>query len=196
MQASKLGRFSGLRRLAAVLGLLAALLPAGTAFAGTKAWSNIPLVLREGPGAAYDVTGEIAGEIRIIVDRCSRRWCKIRAEGERGWAEIDHISFGQQPGGPFDGPKLNYPQGGPGQVCFFEGPNYTGGSVCSETGKVVHDLLLLDIDNRFASVSVEGDVSALVCRDFNFTSYCERIIESKPRLPRFLYRAVSSYRIY
>lgn len=184
------------RILIVATGLALGLMTATATLAGTPAWSNVALVLREGPGDAYDITGEIAGEIRIVVDRCSNRWCKIRAEGERGWVPIDHVSFGQAPGGPFSGPKLNYPAGGPGLVCFYEGANFTGGRICAESGTVVRDLLLLDRDNRVASISVEGNVSALVCRDFNFHSYCERIIESKPRLPRFLYRAVSSYRIY
>lgn len=183
-------------RLLALLLVLLALSVPGAALAATPAWSNIPLVLREGPGAEYDVTGKIAGEIRIGVERCFNRWCKVRAGGARGWVSEDDISFGQRPGGPFSGPKLNYPEGGPGQVCFYTGTNYTGTSLCSESGTVVHDLVLLHRDNAFASIKIEGNVSALVCRDFDFTSYCERIIKSKPALPRFLIRNVSSYRVY
>jgi len=187
--------YSGRRLLAPVLLVLALLVP-GAAMAASRAWSNVDLVLREGPGTVYDVTGEIPGEIRISVDRCWQRWCKVRAKGQTGWVSIDFISFGQAPGGPFSGPKLNYPSGGPGQVCFYTGGNYTGSELCLQSGFVAQDLVLLHRDNTFASVKIEGDVSALVCRDFDFSSYCERIVENKPQLSRFLNRNVSSIRIY
>jgi hypothetical protein len=168
--------------------------PAAAIETGTPAWLIHGQVLRAGPGAAYDVTGELGDEARIRVDRCTYRWCQVHAGGARGWVSRDNVSFGQHPRGPLTGPRLDYPSGG--TVCFHSGRNFTGDHLCATAGTVVHDLLLFGIDNRFASISIEGSGSVTVCRDRDFSSYCERIVESKPVLPGFLENAISSYRVH
>jgi hypothetical protein len=85
---------------------------------------------------------------------------------------------------------------GYGTVCFYEGRNYTGASLCGTSGQVFNDLKLYGYDNRFSSVKVDGYVSAAACRDRGFKSYCERIIESQPVLHPHLMRNVSSIRVY
>ncbi|MHB1111108.1 MAG: SH3 domain-containing protein [Devosia sp.] len=184
-------------RLASVAALFFAValvaLPARALETGTAAWLVEGQSLFEGPGQAYDVVGELGGETRIRVDRCTYRWCRIHAEGQRGWVSRDNISFGQQPRGPLTGPHFDHPRGG--AVCFFEGPNFSGASVCAKAGTVVHDLLLFDLDNRYSSVEVSGS-SVMVCRDRDFSSYCELIVESQPRMHGFLDDNVSSYRVY
>lgn len=184
-------------RLASVAALLLALvmtaLPAQALETGTAAWLIKGQALFEGPGSAYDIVGELPGETRIRVDRCTYRWCRILAEGERGWVARDNVSFGQHPRGPLTGPHFDRPTGG--AVCFYEGPNYTGASVCAKAGTVVHDLLLFDLDNRYSSIEVAGS-SVTVCRGRDFTSYCELIVESQPLMHGFLDDNVSSYRVY
>jgi hypothetical protein len=185
--------------LSRLLVVVAALLLAPAALAietGTPAWLIKGQALFQGPGHAYVVTGALGDATRIRVDRCTYRWCQIRAAGQRGWVSRDNVSFGQHPRGPFTGPRLGYPGGGPGQVCFHEGRDFTGATVCAGTGTVVRDLLLFGLDNRYSSVSVEGNVSVTVCRDRDFSSYCERIIESQARLHRFLDNNVTSYRVH
>ena len=163
---------------------------------GSPAWSIRPLVLMQGPGAAYDVVGEIPAETRIYVQRCSKLWCNVRAGHSSGWTDLASISFGQEPRGPFTGPRLNYKAGGPGTVCLYEGRNFTGASICGKSGFVVHDFLLLRADNRFSSVAIEGNVSVVLCRDREFKSYCERINASEASLHGFLDNNVSSMRVY
>jgi uncharacterized protein YraI len=183
--------------LLAVLPMLAAFgLPSAAAAieTGTPAWLINGQVLRAGPGAAYDVTGEIGGEARIRVDRCTYRWCQVRAGGARGWVSRDNVSFGQHPRGPLTGPRLDYPTGG--TVCFYTGRHFTGDHLCAAAGTVVHDLLLFGIDNRFASIRIAGSGSVTVCRDRDFSSYCERIVESAAVLPGLLEHAISSYRVH
>ena len=182
--------------LAAVFLLGATAAQAGALVYGTAAWTNKDLSLREGPGNRYDVIGGVTGEIRIRVERCTRRWCYIRGDEGSGWVTIDHLSFGQAPGYFLDGPKLHYPSGGAGQVCFYSGKHYTGTAYCGRAGNVVADLVVYELDNHFASVSISGGVSVTVCRDRNFSSYCERVIESQPVLDRFLVNNVSSYRVH
>jgi uncharacterized protein YraI len=162
---------------------------------GSDAWTTTDVTLRDGPGNAYAVNGTVPRESRVLVDRCHVRWCQIRVGHGGGWVGLDALSFGQFPRGPFTGPKLNY-QSGSGVVCFYTGANYTGQKSCATSGTVVRDLKLFGIDDSFASVTVEGAANVMVCRDFDFTSYCRRIVASEPRLERFLNRAISSYRVY
>ena len=192
-----------LRRARPLLLALFALLLAGAipAFAGgtgygTPAWSRSPLTLFQGPGAVYDVVGAIAEDRAVTVYRCTVLWCVVQDGHERGWAPLSKLHFGLSSADPFTGPRLNYGSGGPGQVCFFEGRNYTGASVCMGPGRVFNDLLLAHLDNRFSSVSIEGDVSAAACRDRDFQSYCTRIIVSQPVLNRHLNDNVSSIEVY
>ena len=178
---------------AAILALALGTLPAQAAETGSAAWLIKGQVLYEGPGHAYDIVGELPGELRIRVDRCTWQWCKVHAKGQRGWVSRQNVSFGQWPRGPFTGPKFHHPRGG--SVCFYEGPNYSGASICSRAGTVVKDLLLFDLDNRFSSVEVIGS-SVMACRDRGFTSYCELIVDSQPRMHGFLDNNLSSYRVY
>lgn len=163
---------------------------------GTPAWSVRPLVLMEGPGKAYDVVGEIDGKVRIYVDRCSKQWCRVHAGRSAGWASLYDIAFGNVARGPFYLAPIPYNWGGPGIVCLYEGHHFTGASMCFKSGARVRDFLLLDSDNRFSSVTVEGNVSVDLCRDRDFHSYCERVNDSRSALHGFLDNNVSSMRVY
>jgi uncharacterized protein YraI len=174
--------------------LLALALPASAATpTGTRAWLIHGQQLFQGPGVAYDVVGELSDATRIRVDRCTYRWCLIHAEGQRGWADRDNISFGQHPRGPLTGPRLNLPAGA--TICLYEGRHYSGDSVCFKPGTVIHDLLLWRADNRYSSVQVNGG-SVTLCRNRDFSSYCDRIIEDEPVLHGFLDNNVSSVRVW
>jgi hypothetical protein len=184
-------------KLALSLALLFGLAwPATALQTGTPAWTLKALTLMEGPGNAYDVTGEVGAEARVYVDRCSKTWCQIQANGQRGWVDLYALAFGQEARPPLSGPELNLKKGGPGTVCLYEGSNFTGNSLCASSGFVVHDLLLTHEDNRYSSVQIEGNVSVLLCRDRNFKSYCVRVNESQSRLHGFLDNGVSSLRVY
>ena len=107
--------------------LLAFAIPASAyTESGTHAWSTSPLVLSSGPGSAYHVTGQIAENAAIKVLRCQRLWCLVDGEGGRGWTSRDHISVGKTPADWPGGINPDYPSGGPGEVCFYTGTNFTG----------------------------------------------------------------------
>jgi hypothetical protein len=160
---------------------------------GTHAWSSDTLTLRSGPGLAYDVTGEIAADLAIKVLRCEELWCAVDGPGGRGWTSKQFVVFGLTSTDWPGGVNPNYPEGG--SICFYSGTNFTGSELCMSTGRVIHDLALLGIDNGFASVKVLG-ASAAACRDRGFQSYCERIIADQPVLHPYLRRALSSIRVY
>lgn len=181
------------RLLLSLAALLALSLPAAAVETGTPAWLINGQSLFDGPGNAYDVVGELGDETRIRVDRCTYRWCQVHAGGQRGWVARDNVTFGQEPRGPLTGPRLDYPAGG--TVCFYTGRNFTGDSQCAAPGTVVHDLKLFGIDNAYASVTTGGG-SVTVCRDRDFSSYCERIVEDQASMHGFLARNVSSYRVW
>lgn len=186
------------RFLTALAGIM--LLAMAPAFAasetGTHAWSSNTLILREGPGLAYDVTGEIAADLQIKVLRCQKLWCAVDGPGGRGWTGKQSIVFGLTSADWPGGVNPDYPAGGPGTVCFYQGTNFTGAELCVGSGRVIQDLALLGLDNSFASVRIDGNVSAAACRDRFFQSYCERIIASQPTLAPYLRRALSSIRVY
>lgn len=168
--------------------------PLGSAGWSTDGWTNFSGTLYHGPGTQYDVTGSVAANIRIRVDRCSRRWCLIHTRSDRGWMSLDNISFGQGPWRPFVlTPKFPVVVGG--NVCFFSGANYTGRETCYEGGQVSRDLYLSGLDNSFRSVKVK-DGSVLVCRDRNFRSYCMILNEDKPHLDELLSASISSIHVY
>ena len=175
-----------------VLGTFAA----SAAQVGTPAWSIRPLVLMEGPGKAYDVVGEIDAKVRIYVDRCSKQWCRVHSGRSAGWASLYDIAFGNVIRGPFYLAPIPYKSGGPGVVCLYEGHHFTGASFCAKSGTRIRDFLLLHADNRYSSVSIEGDVSVDLCRDRDFHSYCERINDSESALHGFLDNNVSSMQVY
>ena len=176
--------------------LLGFALPASAVQTGTPAWTLKALTLMEGPGNAYDSTGEVEAEARVYVDRCSKTWCQIHAGGQQGWVDLYALAFGQEARPPLSGPRLDYNKGGPGSVCLYEGANFTGEALCAGSGFVVHDLLLTHKDNRYSSVQIDGNVSVLLCRDRDFKSYCVRVNESQDHLHGFLNNAVSSLRVY
>jgi hypothetical protein len=180
----------------AILSVLLSAVP-GAAYSesGSHGWSRQLLVLRDGPGPQYHVTGEIAGDVAIKILRCQKLWCVVDGPGGRGWTSKDFVDFGKDPAWPlFDGDRITYDLTG-GTVCFFEGTHFSGQSFCVTGGQVFPDLALNGWDNRVGSISVDG-TSAAICRDRNFQSYCERIVESQPVLDPLLVRNLSSIRVY
>ncbi len=187
-----------LRRLTALAFALAAMLT--TAFAATEAgshgWSTANLILRDGPGTAYAITGEIPAYSAIKILRCQRLWCVVDGPGGRGWTSKDHVSFGRTPTPWPGGINPDYAYGEAGQVCFYTGKNYTGYRFCAVGGEVFPDLALRGLDNVFSSVEIIGRTSVAACRDRFFQSYCERIVVSQPVLDQYLVRNLSSVRVY
>lgn len=163
---------------------------------GSPGWSLTELTLREGPGAAYRIVGAIPGEQAIRVERCGPYWCQVRLGASAGWAPKHAVGFGLEPEYPLFSVSPDYPSGGPGQVCLFTGTHFSGQSVCYAPGRVIRDLLLYGIDDRFASVRIEGNVSVSLCRDRDFRSYCTRATADIPVLNRYLMRNISSLRVW
>ena len=67
---------------------------------------------------------------------------------------------------------------------------------CAKSGRVIPDLALLGRDNEISSVEVGTGVSAIVCRDRGFRSYCEVVDVSKGRIDGLLNNGISSIRVY
>ena len=170
--------------------------PRGSAGWTTDGWTTYSGTLHQGPGKMYDVTGSIEAGVRVRVDRCTEQWCQIHTRAVRGWLPQSNVSFGQKPDGLLVGPKFAIQRGGPGYVCFFDGANYTGHSVCAKSGKVWKDLALFHRDNTISSIEIGVGVSALVCRDRNFRSYCKVIDVSTGNLEGLLNNGISSVRVY
>lgn len=170
--------------------------PRGSAGWTTNGWTTFSSVLYSGPGAVYDETGSIDAGVRVRVDRCSKRWCQIHTAAVHGWMSQDNVSFGQQPDGLLVGRTFPTQRGGSGQVCFYDGAHFAGNAICASSGRVVHDLALLNRDNTISSIEIGDGVSAIVCRDRGFRSYCKVIDVSQENLEGFLDNGISSLRVY
>lgn len=185
--------------LAVACAALLALLPIAPVSAasetGSQGWSRTVLTLHSGPGLQYNATGQIPGEVAIKILRCQKLWCVVDGPGGRGWTRIGDVAFGKTPYSYFDSraPKRDYYGG---EMCFYEGTNYTGRSFCAHTGQTFPDLALAGWDNRISSVRVITPTSAALCRDRFFQSYCERIATDTPVLSEYLSRNLTSVRVY
>jgi uncharacterized protein YraI len=182
-----------------LVGIAFGLLSVGTADAalyGTPAWTNRALAMRAGPGGEYGLVGNVEGEIRILVYRCTEGWCQIKTNAGFGWVSQNRLSFGQFPGNTFTNGVPSIPSGGPGTACFYTGTNVTGSFSCVGPGYNVKDLALTGADNTIASIQLSGDISVTVCRDFDFSSYCERIVASKAYLGPYLTKSISSLHVH
>ena len=87
-------QFFGAAILVAAMAMSA---PAGAQEIGTRAFSNHPLVLHNGPYQSAAEIGQVPGEIQVRVDRCTNLWCHIRAGRQSGWVFLYSLSFGQGP---------------------------------------------------------------------------------------------------
>lgn len=170
--------------------------PTGSAGWTTDGWVSLSGDLRSGPGTQYDVVDNIGEGVRVRVDRCSKRWCQIHTTAARGWLSLDNLSFGQQPDGLLAGPKFPTQRGGTGSVCFFNGEGFSGEYFCAKSGRVIPDLELVGRDNSISSVEIGEGVSAVVCRDRGFRSYCEVVDVSKGKIDGLLSNGISSVRVY
>jgi len=179
----------------AAAGLLMAA-PADAALYGTPAWTNTALVVRAGPGGEYAVTGDVRGRVSTLVYRCTQGWCQIKTRTGLGWVDQAKLSFGRFPGNSFTNGVPSIPSGGPGSACFYTGANFTGTHSCVGPGYIAKDLALTGADNTIASIRIEGKVSVTACRDFDFSSYCERIVGSKAHLGPFLTKSISSLHVH
>ena len=171
------------------------LIAPASALAGTAAWVINDTAMLAGPGASYKTVGTGAKGALVTVNRCSRGWCEIDFESKSGWIALDHLSFGLEARGTWTGPHFDIKSGN-GTACLYTGQDFTGDYLCRKSGFVVSDFARTGLDDLFRSVKLEGDASILVCRDLNFTSYCETITKDTPRLNRFLSGEVSSIHIY
>lgn len=178
------------RLAVALLAFVAVALPAAAMETGTKGWLIKGQSLFEGPGRRYEIVGQLGDATEVRVDRCAPLWCLVRAGRERGWVGRHNVSFGQE---PRHYAPLRYPSGA--TVCLYEGRNFTGPSLCLKSGTVIRDLLLMKLDNRFSSIRLNGG-SATLCRDRDFTSYCERVIDDQAALYGFLDNGVTSVRVW
>lgn len=190
---------AALRALLVALAAIAALLPglaAGSGDVHPGAWASAAFA-RAGPGNHHPVVGVLRAGQPSRVERCQGDWCHVVTPGGTlGWVHVAYLNEEGRIPGPFSGPRLEVGRGGPGRVCFHDGENYTGHTVCHASGFVARDLADYGLDNRFRSISIEGNVSANVCRDPDFRSYCVLYHRSVPRLGPLHRGAISSYRVW
>lgn len=94
------------------------------------------------------------------------------------------LSFGNTP--PRNAPHRRAPQ-----VCFYDGANFTGASICPDIG-TSRARLNGFWNNRVSSIAIEGGAAVTVCRKPGFSGFCRTYTSSRSTLPRRLDNRISS----
>lgn len=189
--------FNKITRLLLLAGLsLSLAMPISSAVAGSTAWVTKGETLFGGPSHAYGAVGDVVQGDSISVERCTGQWCQVITDKVLGWMSRSSVSFGQEARAPLTGPHFDRKHGGSGEVCFYSHAGFSGRALCAPSGYVLRDLKLAGMDNTFASVTVSGKASVLVCSGAFFHAYCEHVTSDQPDLGKFLSHKVSAIRVY
>ncbi|SMH37305.1 SH3 domain-containing protein [Maritimibacter sp. HL-12] len=203
---------------AAGLSLLAMTLSAAALDATATTWLNV----RSGPGAENPVVDTLHPGEAVTVEECEPGgWCQIGHAGPDGWVNASYLEPVTDGGAPTPdcrfqltlgpgGPTLSIvcdgggaPGGGgggglppsdPDRACFFDGPNYTGDSICREVG--LYPSLPPVANDRITSVRLEGNARVRLCENANMGPYCRDLTTSEAQLGPYLDNKVSSLRVY
>ncbi len=196
---------------AAAFGLAASTVAALAVPATATAAVNV----RTGGGTSYAIIDTLYAGEAVNVTQCQSGWCYIEHSGPNGWVSGNYLSAASGGGGSSSsaaddaaaaaaiqifgtilGAVVNSalpPPPAPAQVCFFNGPNYTGASFCVNAGN--NDNKLVGFWNdRISSITVSPGSSVTVCRNWFYGGICNSYNVNKPNLIWQLNNRISSYK--
>ena len=204
--------------VAAGLGLMA-----GSSALALEATADTALNVRAGPGTSHVVVDTLPTGQLVTVNEstCTTdAWCYITWPGDDGWVNTDYLTpasgSGGVPGTPdcrFEltidagGPSLSIicgdggagsgSSGGgslnPNHACFYDGPNFTGQSICRNVGFYPNLTLAND---RITSVRLHGTAKVRLCERANMGPFCRDVTASEGQLGPYLDNKASSFRVY
>lgn len=155
--------------------------PGGGGGGGNNAVATTSVNVRSGPGTSYPVVDVLRAGQSVRISRCTGGWCSIDQRGPSGWVSQRYLA---ETGGGGGGAR--------GEAYFYDDTRFRGRSFCARPGDSNRNLGAWN--NRISSISVSGGVRVEACADRNLRD-CEVFRSDVSRLPWWLYRNVSSYRI-
>ena len=208
--------------IAAIAGIVFAL-SAGSALAAAGHATGAVNV-RTGPGTGYSKVDTLYKGEQVQVGQCQGGWCYVTHSGPDGWVSKNYLSTsggnwggnsGSQSGGNSDpsvgfsfgfgsnGAQFGFSFGNQGQsgwqppqprACFYTGKNYTGQSVCVNSGRslsYVGDRW----NDKVSSVRLYNGASVTMCQHSGFNGFCRTSSRNEPALGPWLNNKISSVRV-
>jgi len=176
--------------IAATFGLVASTF---SAFA-VPATATSAVNVRSGPSTAYTILDTLHTGQAVNVTQCQGGWCYVEKPGPDGWVSGNYLQAAQ--GGNNNGNSaaddaaaaaaiqifgtiagavvgniVAPPPPPPPQICFFDGINYAGASICVAAGTTNNQLVGI-WNNSISSITVPAGSSATVCRNWNYGGTC------------------------
>lgn len=180
--------------------------------------------VRSGPGPNYKVVDTLHPGEDVDIRKCtpSGRWCYIEHRGPNGWvytpllrpvggarigrgSTANNCTFSIGPNGfaltcgagsiSIPAPIPVAPVAPVKRVCFYEGANYSGNSLCVNDGVDDPDLSGY-WNNRISSLKVSRGTRVSLCQNPNYSGFCNTFSSNVPYLGFALNNKASSYRTW
>ncbi len=195
-------------------------LPAAAFAAPAAATGSVNV--RSGPATSYARVDTLQPGESVEVEGCRAGWCYVTRPGPDGYVSASYLrrssgqrmepdfnlSFNFPNGGSFSigtggvsigigGGRPGRPGGGPGDrggdVCFYDGANFTGARFCMDEGQMIPNLNRTGWNNRISSIRNPDGLRVTVCDDAGYDD-C-RTYRTSARSLGSLNNAISSIRI-
>ncbi len=207
--------------IAAACAAAVVFLPVAASAAPAVASGNVNV--RSGPSTSYAVVDTLRVGEAVEVEGCRSGWCYVTRPGPDGYVSASYLrrssgasmepnfnlSFNFPNGGSFSigsggvsigigggGPGRPIPPGGGGMggdVCFYDGANFTGARFCMNRGQMTPNLNRSGWNNRISSIRNPDGLRVTVCDDAGYDD-C-RTYSTSARTLGSLNNAISSIRI-
>ncbi|MEP7239701.1 MAG: SH3 domain-containing protein [Devosia sp.] len=141
--------------------------------------------LRTGPGLTYSVITSLPAGTDVTVHACTATWCALTTDDDdEGFVAKSLLDFDVGPS----------PSDEAAEVCFYQGPNFTGPNFCVEPGDS-DDHIPGNYNNAIESILVTGDAVVEVCTGVGMHGACDSFDSSAKKLPPVLRDQISSYAV-
>jgi len=178
--------------------------------------------VRSGPSTSYARVDTLRPGEAVEVEGCRSGWCYVTRPGPDGYVSASYLrrsggaamepnfnlSFNFPNGGSFSigsgGVSIGIGDGRPGRpgggsgdmrgdVCFYDGANFTGARFCMDRGQMTPNLNRTGWNNRISSIRNPDGLRVTVCDDAGYDD-C-RTYRTSARSLGSLNNAISSIRI-
>ncbi len=176
--------------------------------------------VRSGPGTGFGIVDTLHAGEAVNVTECQGGWCYVEKSGPDGWVSGNYLQaaaatpaapapssaandaaaaaainvFGTIAGAVI-GNIITPPVVPTPQVCFFNGPNYSGASFCVDAG-TDNTLLAGFWNDRISSVTVPAGSTATVCRNPVYGGACRTYNADRANLHMIVNNQVSSFQTF
>jgi hypothetical protein len=144
--------------------------------------------LRNGPGTSYAVIDTLDPGTGLTIHACTGTWCAVTTDSDDdGFLAKSLIDF-DGGAGPSPVPA------GDAEICFYQGPGYSGANFCVVPGDS-DDHIPGSFNDAIDSILISGGASIEVCTGSSMSGYCQTYDHSVKNLPSALRNRITSYSV-